>query len=146
MINIVSWFERQKGLGVFFLRLFIGFRLIYGVQDNVLSWKHMMRFRDFLEQFHFPFPLVCAVVSVYAQLLAGIMILLGWRIRYAAILLILNFLVALIMVHRSEPIEAMTAPMAILFSAILFLFEGPGRISIDGKPSARRSRRLETLR
>lgn len=113
------------------MRLFIGLRLIYGVQDNVLSWDHMLRFRDFLQQFHFPLPLVCAVVSVYAQLIAGIMIIVGWRIRYAAILMIINFLVALIMIHRNQTVEEMTAPMAILFSAILFLFAGAGRMAIE---------------
>ena len=131
MTKVFSWFDRNRDWGVFLLRLFVGLRLIYGVQDNVLSWEHMIRFKDFLQQFNFPFPLVCAVVSVYVQLITGIMIILGWRIRYAAILLVINFLVALIMVHRNQPIEAMTAPMAILFSAILFLFQGAGRISID---------------
>jgi putative oxidoreductase len=131
MTRVFTWFERNRDWGIFLLRLFIGLRLIYGVQDNVLSWEHMIRFRDFLQQFHFPIPLVCAVVSVYVQLITGIMLILGWKIRYAAILLIINFLVALIMVHRNQPIEAMTAPMAILFSAILFLFQGAGRISVD---------------
>lgn len=126
-----SWFENKKDWGVFLLRLFIGLRLIYGVQDNILHWDHMIKFRDFLKAFHFPFPIICAIVSVYLQFLAGVMILLGWRIRYAAILMIINFLIALIMVHRGDSIEGMTAPLAILFSVILFLFQGAGRIAID---------------
>lgn len=134
MTNTFSWFERRSGWGIFLLRLFIGLRLIYGVQDNVLSWEHMIKFKDFLQQFHFPFPIVCAVVSVYLQLIAGLMVIFGWGIRYAAILLIANFSVALIMVHRNQSIEDMTAPMAILFAAVLFLFEGAGHISVD-KPS-----------
>jgi putative oxidoreductase len=70
---------------------------------------------------------------VYAQLIAGIMILLGWQIRIAAVLMIINFAVALIMVHRNQTIDDMTVPLAIFFCAVLFLFEGPGRISIDEK-------------
>jgi len=131
--NIFSWFERHKDWGIFILRLFIGIRLVYGVQDNVRSWQHMIQFKGFLQQFHFPFPIICAVVSVYVQLIAGIMIILGWRIRYAAILVIINFLIALLMVHRNDSPEAMTAPLAILFSAVLFLFQGAGRISIHNK-------------
>src|SRR3989337_2408247 len=102
MINSFSWFDRNRDWGIFLLRLFIGFRLVYGVQDNVLSWEHMTRFSDFLREFHFPFPMICAVVSVYLQLLAGIMIIFGFRIRYAAVLMIINFIVALIMVHRHD--------------------------------------------
>ena len=133
MKKFLSWLDRRNDWGIFLLRLFIGFRLVYGVLDNVLSWDHMLRFRDFLQQFHFPFPLICAVTSVYIQLLAGLMLIIGWRTRYAALLVIINFLVALFMVHRNQSIEAMTPALAILFSAILFLFAGAGRISIDRK-------------
>ena len=128
-----AWFERNRDWGIFLLRLFIGSRLVYGVLDNVVSWEHMLKFRDFLKQFHFPFPFFCAVVSVYLQLFAGIMIVTGWGIRFASILMIINFMVALIMVHRNDPIETMTAPLAILFASVLFLFQGAGRISIGKK-------------
>jgi putative oxidoreductase len=80
----------------------VGIRLIYGVLDNVFSWTHMLLFRDFLEQFNFPFPIVSAVISVYAQLIAGILLIIGWRIRWAAVLMIINFLVALVTVHRAD--------------------------------------------
>ena len=128
-----AWFERNRDWGIFLLRLFIGSRLVYGVLDNVVSWEHMLKFRDFLKQFHFPFPLFCAVASVYLQLVAGIMIVTGLGIRFAAILMIINFIVALIMVHRNDPIETMTVPLAILFASVLFLFQGAGRISIGKK-------------
>lgn len=128
-----AWFERNKDWGIFLLRLFIGCRLIYGVVDNVISWEHMLKFRDFLKHFNFPFPLYCAIASVYLQLTAGVMIILGWEIRYAAILMIINFTVALLVVHRNDPIETMTAPLAIFFASILFLFQGSGKISIDQK-------------
>ena len=130
-----SWFKRNAHWGLFLLRLFIGLRLIYGVIDNVFSWHKMLEFRDFLQQFSFPFPLVCAVVSVYAQFLAGLAIILGWKIRLAALLMIINFLVALIMIHRNQSVEAMTPALAILFCCILFLFQGAGRMAIDKNSS-----------
>lgn len=132
MINV--WFDQRKDWGIFILRLFIGLRLIYGVLDNVFSWEHMQKFRDFLQQFGFPMPMVCAIVSVYAQLFSGIMILIGWKIRIAASLMIFNFLVAIIMVHWGQSFEQMTPPLAILFSEFLFLFYGAGRISIERLP------------
>ena len=131
MPNFFRWFERNHHWGIFLLRFFIAARLIYGVADNVTSWDHMTRFRDFLKAFHFPLPLISAMLSVYLQLFAGIMIIVGWRIRYAAIAMILNFLIALVMVHRNDTIEIMTPALAILFCCILFLFQGAGRISVD---------------
>ena len=133
MAYTFSWFDRNSSWGIFLLRLFIGLRLIYGVLDNVTSWDHMVKFGEFLKNFHFPFPMVCAVTSVYLQLLAGIMIVLGLWIRYASLLIIVNFAIALFMVHRHDSVEGMTPALAILFSCILFLFQGAGRISIDKK-------------
>jgi putative oxidoreductase len=125
------WFEKNADLGLLFLRLFIGIRLIYGVQDNILSWKHMKEFEAFLTQFHFPFPLGCAVVSVYVQALSGLMLMIGWYIRLAALLLIINFLVALFMVHWGQSFEEITVVLFLIFTSVLFLFAGAGRYSFD---------------
>ena len=127
-------FWKNKDVGILLLRLFIGIRLIYGVIDNVLHWERMIEFADFLQQFKFPFPLVSAIVSVYAQLIAGILILIGWKIRWAALVMVINFLVAIIMVHREQTLEQMTPPLAILFSNLLFFFTGAGQYSLDREP------------
>ncbi len=126
-----KWFKRNKDIGLLLIRVFVGVRLIYGVADNVLSWDHMIRFRDFLEQHDFPLPIVSAIISVYAQLIAGLLLVLGWKTRLASLLMIINFLVALIMVHRNQSFEQMTPAMAILFICILLLFQGAGKYSVD---------------
>ena len=133
MLNALTWFDTRKDVGTLLLRMFIGVRLMYGVMDNVLSWEHMVRFKDFLHQFSFPFPLASAIVSVYMQLIAGIMIIAGWKIRYAAILMIIHFCIAVAVVHRSDSFEVMTPALAIIFCCILFLFQGAGYISLDKK-------------
>ena len=133
MNNFFIWFDDRKDIGVLLLRLFVGVRLIYGVIDNVTSWEHMIKFRDFLQQFNFPIPLAAAIVSVYAQLLAGVMFILGWKIRFAAILMIINFLIAILMVHWGEKLEPMTPALAILFISILFFFQGAGKYSLDNR-------------
>ncbi|HEX8334915.1 MAG TPA: DoxX family protein [Segetibacter sp.] len=130
-MNFSLWLNRNKDVGVLLLRLFIGVWLSYGVLDNILHWDRMLEFEKFLTSFNFPFPLVCAVVSVYAQAVAAVMIIFGWKIRFAAILMIFNFLVALIVVHRSHPFDAMIPALSILFCCLLFLFQGAGRFSVD---------------
>ena len=133
MPNTFSWFHRNQDWGILLLRVFVGLRLIYGVIDNVVSWEHMMKFSSFLHSFNFPVPLASAITSVYLQLLAGFMIVLGLYFRYAALAIIINFSVALLTVHWHDSPEGMTPALAILFCCILFLFQGPGRISIDEK-------------
>ena len=128
----------NKDIGILLLRIFIGVRLVYGVLDNMLHWERMIEFKDFLQQFHFPLPLVSAIVSVYAQLIAGILILIGWKIRWAAALMVINFLVAIFMVHRNQSFEEMTTPLAMLFSNLLFFFTGAGKYSVDRESLAAR--------
>ncbi len=92
-----------------------------------------LRSVTFFEKFHFPFALVCGAVSVYAQFISGILLILGWKTRYAALLMVINFSVAWIMVDRFGTVEDMTPALAILFSSVLFLFQGAGKISLDKK-------------
>jgi putative oxidoreductase len=130
-MTFTLWLNRNKDVGVLLLRLFIGVWLIYGVQDNLLQWERMMEFEKFLSTFNFPLPKVCAVVSVYTQVIAAVMILLGWKIRLAAMLMIFNFLVALIVVHRTHSFDAMIPALSMLFCCILFFFQGAGRFSVE---------------
>lgn len=136
MINfpkIEQHLDAHKDIGILLLRLFIGGRLFYGVIDNVLSWEHMLTFEGFLQANGFPFPLVSAVVSVYAQFSCSIMILLGFRIRIAALIMVINFIVALLFVHiaTGDTIEGMTPALAMLFGSLTLLFTGGGKYSIE---------------
>ena len=120
-------------IGILVLRVFIGSRLLYGVIDNILSWEKMMEFSGFLQNFDFPFPTVSAVVSVSFQFLASISILLGFHLRVFALIMILNFIVALLFVHLpiKDSVESMTPALAILFSCITLLFTGAQKFSLD---------------
>jgi putative oxidoreductase len=130
-----AFFERHSELGAVFMRGFIAFVLIYGTQDNILSWAQMIEFRDFLERNGFPWPLLSAHVSVYTQFLCGCLILIGYRTRLAASLMIVNFLVALGMVHIGLPFSANIAPLAMLFGSVFLLFHGPGPYALDTRRS-----------
>lgn len=130
-LSIISdWLNKNRDVGIFLLRLFVAVRIIYGVRDNILSWEHMLAFSDFLDKFHFPLPLTSALISVYVQFICGLLILVGHKIRPAAFLLILNFLVALLMVHPNDSFESMTPALALLFSCTVLLFYGQDKYSI----------------
>lgn len=121
-MHIANWLDHNKDIGVLLLRLFIGTRILYGVTDNVLSWTHMIAFIDFLQADGFALPLLSAVVSVYVQFISGLLIITGFYIRLAAGAMIINFTVALLMVHLRDSFERMTPALAMLFANILFLF------------------------
>ncbi len=113
------------------IRLAVGFHLIYGTQDNVFSWDRMLEFRDFLEAFGAPFPLISAVVSVYAQFICGILFILGWKVRYAGAVMTFNFIVAILLVHLSDPYPNIYPAISMLAGAIFMMLNGSGLISLD---------------
>lgn len=113
------------------VRIIFSFRLIYGTVDNIISWERMLEFKLFLESNHFPLPLLCAVISVYMQFLAGISWILGYKMKLFSLLMIGNFLLA-IYVHLAAGDAYLTLAPALhlLAISILFYVIGPGKISI----------------
>lgn len=144
MQSLQHWFRRHREIGPLSLRLFVGFVLVYGVLDNVLSWDRMLEFRGFLEANGFPFPLISAHLSVYAQLVAGVLIFLGLWTRIAAAVMVVNFIVALLMVHVGLPFSENIAPLAMLFGSLFLVFYGAPRYSL-GAWLANRAEDSETI-
>ena len=135
-IQIIEGFlDANKHVGILLLRIFIGGRLLYGVIDNVVSHERMVEFSDFLANNNFPIPDISAFISVYVQFFGAIFILLGFKIRLASILLVFNFIVALVFVHiaANDSIEGMTPALAMLFGCLTFLFTGADKFSLESR-------------
>ena len=128
--GIDRFFRGRKEYGPLFVRLITGFHLIYGVQDNILSWERMTEFQTFLDANNFPVPIVSAMVSVYAKFACGILYIIGAYVRIAAILMIFNFLAALT-VHTSDPYPIYFPALVMLCSSLFLLFHGPGKLAVD---------------
>lgn len=112
------------------IRLAVGFHLIYGSQDNVFSCERMLEFRDFLEVFGAPWPLVSAIISVYAQFIAGILFIVGWRVREAGAIMIFNFIVAIGLVHLNDPYPNIYPAISMLAGSVFLVLNGTGKISL----------------
>lgn len=113
------------------IRLVVGFHLIYGTQDNVFSWSRMLEFKEFLEAFGFPLPLYAAIVSVYAQFFCGILFILGWKVRWAGLVMIINFLIAILSVHLNDPYPNVYPAISMLAGALFLTLNGVGKISLE---------------
>ena len=128
---MVNFFVKHKEYGAFFIRFLLAFHLIKGVLDNIVSWDQMLEFKHFLGQAGFPVPLVCAVVSVYLQFICGILIGIGYKVRWAALVMVVNFVIAILMVHLKTPYEATFPTFVMLFGSLFLLFNGAGKPAID---------------
>lgn len=128
-----GFFERRREYGPFFVRLVVGFILVYGTQDNVFSHERMLEFRDFLAARRVPSPLLAAHLSAYAQFLCGVLFAVGLLVRPAAAVMVVNFVAALLIAHLDAPLDAARLALCMLFSSLFLLFHGAGKLSVDGR-------------
>lgn len=134
--------ETMREIAPLVLRLFIGFVPVYGTMDNVFSTERMHEFRDFLAASGFPYPLACAYLSAYAQFLTGLRLLAGFLTRTAAAIVMINFIVALLMVHMNLPFNTNIAPLAMLVGGVFFVLHGAPHYSVDARLARRSGRPL----
>ena len=126
-----SFFKRHRDYGVLFLRLLIGTFIIYGVQDNILSSERMQEFEKFLAARGVPATATAARLSVYAQFICGLSILLGAWIRLTSLVFIINFISAIVIAHLGDPFQRMFPALMMIAAGFFFLFHGAGPLSID---------------
>ena len=123
--------QRFGDFALLLLRLFVGLFLLWGVSDNIASAERMREFADFLAQHHFPEPRVLAHVSVYAQALVGLAFVLGLFTRWAGILCVVNFAVAIAMVDRFGGMRGVFPAGCLIGIGLYLATHGAGRFSLD---------------
>jgi putative oxidoreductase len=117
--------------GPLFVRLIVGWHLIYGSWGRLASHRELQLFQVYLAQHHFPAPVFCAYLSSIAQVACGYAYLLGLFTRPAAAVMVVNFAVALVMVHRGMAYPRQALALLMLFPSIFLLLHGPGRLAMD---------------
>lgn len=135
----LSLLEKYKEYGVIFVRLAVGFHLIYGTQDNVLSLARMEEFAGFLAARGVPLPLFSAFLSAYAQFACGVLFVAGAATRYAAAVMVINFIAALFIAHVGDTYPNAFPALMMLAAACFLLLHGAGRLSIDSALDRRKA-------
>jgi putative oxidoreductase len=130
ILDPVSW-GRWSDLSLAALRALTGAFLVYGTQDNVLSAARMDEFAGFLRAHGFILPELMAPLSVWAQLLCGILLVLGLLTRWAGLVVAFNFVVAVWMVHWPEDLRGWWPAIVLVFLGLHFACAGGGRWSLD---------------
>jgi putative oxidoreductase len=126
---------------VLITRLAVGAFLIWGVWDNITSAEHMRTFVTFLRQHGFPAPEVLAPFDVGLQFAIGLAFILGLGARWAGLLCMLNFIIAIVMVDRFAGIRASFPALSLVLIGLILATYGPGRFSLDALLFPRRLRR-----
>ena len=121
------------------LRILVGVFLVWGVWDNLVSGERMQEFVSVLGKFHFPLPEVMARVSVWVQLLVGLSFVTGFLTRWAGILCMINFVVAIVMVDRFAGVRGAFPAAALVAIGLYMATHGAGRFSLDALVKPRQS-------
>ncbi|MFN4025057.1 MAG: DoxX family protein [Hyphomonas sp.] len=122
---------RYSDWSLLLLRLVTGAFLMWGTQDNIRSADQMAEFIAFLRHFGFAWPEVMAPLSVWAQFLCGALFILGALTRWAGLVMVFNFIVAMVMVHLNDEFRAMWPALALIIICLHLAFAGAGRWSVD---------------
>jgi putative oxidoreductase len=127
----LSGAQRFGDFALLLLRLFVGLFLIFGVWDNISDSARMAEFVEFLRKHGFPSPKVLAPLSVYVQFLVGLAFILGLFTRWAGILCVINFVVAIALVDRFGGMRATFPSGCLVFIGLYLATYGAGRLSMD---------------
>lgn len=121
--------DASMSIGIFFLRVAAGGLMIPHGYSKLQNFSKMSsRFAD-------PFglgPTVSLSLSIFAEFVCAILIIIGLATRLATIAPIINMAVAVFIAHKGDIFD--TGETAALFLAIFvtILFTGPGKYSVDG--------------
>lgn len=137
-----EFFKRHSEYGVLFIRLAVGFHLFYGTQDNVFSYPQMEEFAKFLAARGVPASLFSAFLSAYAQFICGILFIIGAFTRPAAVVMIINFIAAIVIAHIGDTYRNTFPALMMLAAALFFLVHGAGALSFDEWWERKRGARL----
>ena len=141
-LNATSTYGVASGAGTNAAVLLAG-RVLLGLLFAYFGYMKMMNIggtEQYFTKWGFPMPQVTAWVAVLFELVGGLMIIVGWKTRWAAWALAVYVVIATCVAHRFWTYEAAQAfnqtshffkNLCIIGGMLLLAASGPGRYSID---------------
>ena len=120
---------RRVDLGLLILRVFAGLAL--SLSHGIGKVPPSDRFIDRVAGMGLPAPELFAWLAGAAELGAGLLLALGLLTRPAAFLIAGHFVVVAGLAHAGDGFGDRERPLLFLTIALLYLFAGPGRFSLD---------------
>jgi putative oxidoreductase len=128
---LLTSLHRHGDAGLLVLRAFVGVFLVWGVLDNVASAERMEEFVRFVRANGFPWPGFSAPLSVYAQLVCGVLFVAGLFTRLAGIVMCGHFVIAVAMVHWGQDFRLQFPALVLVAVSTFLALNGGGRWSVD---------------
>jgi putative oxidoreductase len=125
--------------GALFLRLVLGVAMVYHGYSKVIpaggfhgdTFSALQHHGHFVASLGLPYWL--GYVSALTEFVGGILILLGLLTRFAAFMISINMLVALLWVNRHHGYAGSEYSLALFVIALMLVFYGAGALALDRK-------------
>ena len=126
--------SNSQSWGLTVLRVIVGIVFLVHSGQKLFIWG-FHGVAGFLGGLGIPFPMFSGVVLTLVELLAGAALVLGLLTRWAAMLLALEMLVAILTFHLKHGFfvpAGVEYPLMLLTANVTLLLSGPGAASVDG--------------
>lgn len=127
--------DKLLDVGLFWLRLLMGcaiashgFSKIFGDMGG-----NMHKFAIGVERMGFPAPLGFAWAAALSEFFGGILVVIGYKTRYAASFIFVTMSVAVFIRHGGDTFQARELALCYWTMAGALIFTGSGKFSIDGE-------------
>jgi len=126
-----DFFERFRFFAPLFIRLLLGFHLIYGTHDKIFNAKSMHGIGNWFQTQGIPFPFFSAYLSVYCQFICGLLFIIGLFTRMAGLVMVINFVCAIAFVHIGDNYSNSFPALVMLSGSFSLLVNGAGRLALE---------------
>ena len=114
---------------MFLLRVGVGSLLFLNY-----GWFKLMHFAELKNRFSDPIYVgqtASLILTIFAEIFCAGMIVAGLFTRFAALVLVILFVIIVFIVLKGKPIKDLQLPLLFLLSFLTILFCGPGKWSLD---------------
>lgn len=125
-----------KDIALLIVRIAVGFAMLsHGFPKlQLLMSGEEIKFFDFVGLG----PKISLILTIFAEFVCSIFIILGLFTRWAAFFLIFTMAIAILMVHGADPFEKKELGTLYLSIFLLIFAIGPGKYSVDAMISHRK--------
>ena len=124
--------ERLCFAGLLWLRIFMGLGMAYHGYGKLFGGRRE-QFIEAVGAMGMPLPEVLAWAAMITEFLGGVLIVIGFKTRFAAVFIAVTMGVAAFITHGADPFAKKELALAYLVMAIMFIISGPGKYSLDGR-------------
>lgn len=139
-MNTDAWWHKPEW-GITILRVAVGVIFLPHGSQKLFVWG-VGAVAAYLGKLGIPAPMLAAVVVTLVEFGGGLALLLGLYTRWAAGLLAINMLVAILTVHIQHGFflpEGVEYPLMLMAANLALVFLGSGKASVEGMLRKRRS-------